>query len=76
MITKWQTLEEFKQSPTKGWCWITYLDSYNGKTEVDITHYSNKLFYYDDNSARTIYDTYDPNTITHVQPIYKPEAYK
>jgi len=32
MITKWQTLEEFKQSPTKGWCWITYLDSYNGKT--------------------------------------------
>ena len=76
MITKWQTLEEFEQSPTKGWCWVTYHDSYNRKTEVDIAHYSNKLFYYDDNSARTIYDTYDLNTITHVQPIHKPEAYK
>ena len=76
MITKWQTLEEFEEAPTEGWCWVTYHDSYNGKTEVDIAHYSNKLFYYDDNSARTIYDTYDPNTITHVQPIHKPEAYK
>lgn len=72
MITKWQTLEEFEQSPTKGWCWVTYHDSYNRKTEVDIAHYSNKLFYYDDNSARTIYDTYDLNTITHVMKITLP----
>lgn len=76
MITKWQTLKEFKQSPTQGWCWVTYHDAYTVKLEVGIAHYSNKLFYYDDNSARTIYDTYDTATITHVQPIHEPEAYK
>ncbi len=36
MMTKWQTLEEFEQSPTEGWCWVTYLDSYTGKTEVEL----------------------------------------
>ena len=76
MITKWQTLEEFEQSPTEGWCWVTYLESYNGKTEVDIAYFSGIYFYYSDNYDKNIYETYAPDTITHVQPIHKPEAYK
>lgn len=77
MITKWQTLKEFKQSPTEGWCWVTYHDSYNEKyTNVDIAYYSGIYFYYNDDCAKNIYYTYATDTITHVQPIYKPEAYK
>lgn len=59
-LNPWMTLEEFLKSGFEGKCWVFW-----GK-HVVATEYDTNGFWFD-------YRYPDQNTITHVQPIHKPE---
>lgn len=59
-LNPWMTLEEFLKSGFVGKCWVFW-----GKHVVETEYYTNGFWY--------VYRYLDQNTITHVQPIHKPE---
>ena len=68
-MSKWQTIEKFKENPVVGWCRIWQIDG--NYSAWKMAHYKDKKFFWDD-IIRDKTDYYCEAKITHVMPLGDP----